>query len=96
MQGAFGTCEIIFLVGEDKSALRVFNINPRLNRAWQMNSFSRRVNSGSGPLFDLSESTDSPKFQYHFPCNRALMNWHISSSFLQFVIHGIKIAEFLS
>ena len=51
------------LSGEDKSAARVFNVNPRLNRTRQMNSFSRGVNSGSGPLFDLSESKDSPKFQ---------------------------------
>ena len=41
------------LSGEDKSAARVLNVN----------SFSRGVNSGSGPLFDLSESNDSPKFQ---------------------------------
>ena len=29
---------IIFLSGEDKSAARVFNVNPRLNRSTQMNS----------------------------------------------------------
>ena len=52
------------LSGEDKSAARVFNVNPRVNRTRQTSSFSRGVNSGSGLLFDLSESTDSPKFQY--------------------------------
>ena len=54
----------IFLSEDDRSAARVFKVNPRLNRTRQINSFSRGVNCDSRPLIDFVALTDSPKFQW--------------------------------
>ena len=53
----------IFLSRDDRSAGRVFEVNPCLNRTRQINSYSRGVNCDSGPLIDFIVSTDSPRFQ---------------------------------
>ena len=53
----------IFLSRDDRSAVRVFEVNPCLNRTRQINSYSHGVNCDLGPLIDFIVSTDSPKFQ---------------------------------